>query len=95
MISNDEILPDNMNELMMLIKSKAGDDTSPEEMFALCVACSFDCNGETNDGLIDEMIDYIKANPELRVKEIFDHLESLLPPIEIVDDDDFDDGESA
>ncbi|MBR1831786.1 MAG: hypothetical protein IJ784_05050 [Ruminiclostridium sp.] len=86
-MENNVTLPENMIELMNLIKSRANEDNSDDEVFGLAVASSFDSEGEVCNELIDHMIGFIKTNTNAGISEIFDHLVSVLPPVEIVDDD--------
>ena len=84
------VLPANMEELLELVKSRADDSNSKDELLALMVASSFDSDGNICDELIYHMIGFIKNDPGAKINEIFDHLIEILPGVEYVDDGDAD-----
>ncbi len=87
-MENNEVLPENVQELISLIKSRADGNDPDDKLLALTVACAFDSDGEFCDELIEHMTEYIRSRPAESIREIFEHLVSVLPPIEIVEDDD-------
>jgi hypothetical protein len=76
-----------MKELSDLVKSRANESNSAEELVGLVVGSSFDSEGNICDELIDHMIDFIKAAPEAGINDIFKHLIGILPEVEYVDDE--------
>lgn len=86
-MDNNVKLPDNMRELSELVKSRANDTDTEEELLGLIVGSSFDSNGDINDELIDHMIDFIKTNPTYGISDIFEYLTEILPEVEYIDDE--------
>ena len=86
-MENNISLPANMKELLELVKSRADEDNSEEELLGLMVGSSFDSDGNICDDLINHMIEYIKTNPEAGIDEIFEHLVEIIPDAEYVDEE--------
>ena len=76
-----------MKELSELIKSRAAEDNSEEELLGLMVGSSFDSDGNICDELIDHMIEFIKSKPKAGIGEIFEHLIEILPDAEYAADE--------
>ena len=79
----------NEKELFLInhLKSIATSEDTNDELSAISImAENFDEDGN-DDKYLDLVIAYIKEHKNATVKEIGNYLESLLPPIEIVDDD--------
>lgn len=80
------ILPDNIQELLNLVKSRAVNNPE-EELLGLLVGSCFDSDGDICNELINHMIDFIKANPSANINNIYEHLLEILPDAEYIDDD--------
>ncbi len=44
-----------------------------------------------NCGIEEEMLQYVKANPEATLQDVLAYMQPLLPPVEIVPDDELED----
>lgn len=44
-------------------------------------------DGENDNPFFEDALAYVENNPDATVQQICDHICSLLPPVEIVDDD--------
>ncbi len=87
MNDNNYELSEKEQYLINHLKSIATADDTEDELFAVTLlAEKFDEDGD-EDEYLDKVIAYIKKNKNASVKDIRNYLESLQPPIEIVDNE--------
>lgn len=69
-----------------LCRAEPGREYSADENITLL----FVTNGAEQYGVTEEMLEYIKEHPDARLEELHDYFSSIIPPLEIVDDEELD-----
>ena len=70
-----------------LIKSKMTDSDTREDFEAVVFPAVLSLDGENDNPIFDEALGYVENHPEATLQQIGDYIYSLLPPVEIVDDE--------
>ena len=70
-----------------LIRSKMTDSDTQEDFEAVVFPAVLSLDGENDNPIFDEALAYVENHSEATLHQIGDYIYSLLPPVEIVDDD--------
>ncbi|MBP3856355.1 MAG: hypothetical protein IK990_12180 [Ruminiclostridium sp.] len=91
----NDVFTEKQQRFIDMVKAHKTPQDTECDMEVIIFPCILLEDDEEENPIFDEVYDYVEAHPEASVRQLQDYVVSLLPPIEIVDDDDFDDGESA
>lgn len=70
-----------------LIKSKMTDSDTQEDFEAVVFPAVLSLDGENDNPIFDEALAYVENHPGATLQQIGNYIYSLLPPVEIVDDE--------
>lgn len=72
-------LPDNVKNLIAILKKRAVDQTENDDILCIIAAAALDSEDNINDDLINELTEWINRNPSADIRHISDHLFSSIP----------------
>ncbi|MBR1831784.1 MAG: hypothetical protein IJ784_05040 [Ruminiclostridium sp.] len=81
------ILSEKEKRFVGLVKSRMTESDTQEELEAAVFPAILSLDGENDNPFFEDALAYVENNPDATVQQICDYICSLLPPVEIVDDD--------
>ncbi len=74
----NEMLPDNVNNLIALLKSRAKDKSEYDDIICIVAITVLDDEDNINNDLIETLTSWIENNPSADIRRISDYLFSCM-----------------
>lgn len=84
---DENIFSEKELRFIRLVKSKMTDNDTQENFEAVVFPAILSLDGENDNPIFNDALKYVENNPEATLHQIGEYIYSLLPPIEIVDND--------
>ena len=75
----NEMLPDNVNNLIALLKSRANDKSEYDDIICIVAIAVLDDEDNINNDLIEALTGWIEDNPSADISRISNYLFSCMP----------------
>ena len=83
----DSVLSEKELKFLDLVKSRMTASDTQEDLEAVIFPAVLSLDGESDNPIFEAVLEYVEKNANLTLKQISDYIYSILPPIEIVDDE--------
>ncbi|MBQ9384645.1 MAG: hypothetical protein IJT87_10470 [Ruminiclostridium sp.] len=84
---NSDVFTERERRFIDLIKSRMSDTDTREDLEVVVFPAILSLDGENDNPIFEDALTYVEEHPEATLRQIGEYIISLLPPIEIVDDD--------
>ena len=83
---NETVLSEKERRFIDIVKSKMTGSDTQADLEAVIFPAILSLDGENDNPIFDDLLRFVEEHPELTLQQIGDHVFSMLPPVEIMDD---------